>query len=65
MVDEIKVEGRMRWDPRSNMILGICREHSATYDLEFHSIKEAEALHAGLANDKVHLASEVCELFST
>jgi hypothetical protein len=47
------------------MILGICWEHSTTYDLEFHSIKEAEALHAGLANNKVHLASEVCELFST
>ncbi|KAJ7811049.1 hypothetical protein B0H14DRAFT_3755845 [Mycena olivaceomarginata] len=51
MVDEIKVEGRMRWDPRSNMILGICREHSA-------DIKEAEALHAGLAKNDVHLASE-------
>jgi hypothetical protein len=32
MVDKIKVEGRMCWDPRSNMILGICREHSAAYD---------------------------------
>jgi hypothetical protein len=59
MVDEIKVEGRMRWDPRSNMILGICREHSAEYELEFFSIKEAEALHAGLAKNDVHLASEV------
>ncbi|KAJ7835278.1 hypothetical protein B0H14DRAFT_3707147 [Mycena olivaceomarginata] len=60
MVDEIKVEGRMRWDPRSNMILGICREHSAEYELEFFSIKEAEALHAGLAKNDVHLASNSC-----
>ncbi|KAJ7301276.1 hypothetical protein DFH08DRAFT_919133 [Mycena albidolilacea] len=58
MVDAIKVEGRMRWDPCSNMILGICREHSAKYELEFFSIKEAEALHAGLAKNDVHLASE-------
>ncbi|KAK6977174.1 hypothetical protein R3P38DRAFT_3377681 [Favolaschia claudopus] len=58
MADEIKVEGRMQWDPRSNMILGVCREHSAKYDLEFHGIEQAEALHAGLAENKVHLASE-------
>ncbi|KAJ7601800.1 hypothetical protein DFH06DRAFT_1024845 [Mycena polygramma] len=49
MIDEIKVEGRMRWDPRSNMILGICREHSANFELEFKGMEQAEALHAGLA----------------
>ncbi|KAJ7663774.1 hypothetical protein DFH06DRAFT_1324291 [Mycena polygramma] len=58
MIDEIKVEGRMRWDPRSNMILGICREHSANFELEFKGMEQAEALHAGLANNSVHLASE-------
>ncbi|KAJ7763998.1 hypothetical protein DFH07DRAFT_1059213 [Mycena maculata] len=58
MVDEIKVEGRMRWDPRSNMILGICREHSANYELQFLGVEQAEALHAGLADGTVHLASE-------
>ncbi|KAJ6552345.1 hypothetical protein B0H10DRAFT_1968451 [Mycena sp. CBHHK59/15] len=58
MVDEIKVEGRMRWDPRSNMILGLCREHSANFELEFLGIEQAEALHAGLANNDIHLASE-------
>ncbi|KAJ6576734.1 hypothetical protein B0H10DRAFT_1666130, partial [Mycena sp. CBHHK59/15] len=59
MVDEIKVEGRMRWAPRSNMILGLCREHSANFELEFFGIEQAEALHAGLANNDIHLASEV------
>ncbi|KAJ6575900.1 hypothetical protein B0H10DRAFT_1837435, partial [Mycena sp. CBHHK59/15] len=58
MVDEIKIEGRMRWDPRSKMILGICREHSSNFELEFRGIAQAEALHQGLATDKVHLASE-------
>ncbi|KAJ7908012.1 hypothetical protein B0H13DRAFT_2662175 [Mycena leptocephala] len=41
MIDEIKVEGRMRWDPRFKHDIGI-----------------AEALHAGLAKNTVHLASE-------
>ncbi|KAJ6550561.1 hypothetical protein B0H10DRAFT_2379639 [Mycena sp. CBHHK59/15] len=58
MVDEIKVEGRMRWDPRSNMILGLCREHTRDFDLEFRGIEQAEALHAGIAANTVHLASE-------
>jgi hypothetical protein len=65
MVDEIKVEGRMRWDPRSNMILGLCREHSANYELEFLGLPQAESIHAGLASGKVHLASEVCFLSFT
>jgi hypothetical protein len=56
MVDKIKVEGRMRWEPRSNMILGLCREHSANYELEFLGIAQAEAIHQGLA---CHLAREV------
>ncbi|KAJ7232148.1 hypothetical protein B0H12DRAFT_1003412, partial [Mycena haematopus] len=58
MVDEIKVEGRMRWDTASNMILGLCREHSTDFELEFLTTTEAEALHAGLAKNEVHLASE-------
>ena len=31
-MDEIKVESRMRWVPCSDMVLGLCREHSG--DLE-------------------------------
>jgi hypothetical protein len=59
MIDELKVEGKMRWDSRTNMILGICRDHSATYDLEFRGIIQAESLHAALANNSVPLGSEV------
>ncbi|KAJ6596569.1 hypothetical protein B0H10DRAFT_2327052 [Mycena sp. CBHHK59/15] len=58
MIDEIKVEGRMRWDPRTNMILGLCREHSAEFELNFLGVEQAEALHAALAKNTVHLASE-------
>ena len=28
MIDEIKVEERLRWDPSSNKILGLCQEHT-------------------------------------
>ncbi|KAJ7920353.1 hypothetical protein B0H13DRAFT_1867697 [Mycena leptocephala] len=49
MIDDIKVEGRMRWDPGSNMILGLCREHIAEFELNFLGVEQAEALHAGLA----------------
>jgi hypothetical protein len=28
MIDEIKVEERLRWDPLSNKILGLCQEHT-------------------------------------
>ncbi|KAJ6614384.1 hypothetical protein B0H10DRAFT_2177014 [Mycena sp. CBHHK59/15] len=58
MIDEIKVEGRMRWDPRTNMILGLCREHSTEFELNFLGVEQAEALHATLAKNTVHLASE-------
>lgn len=65
MADEIKTETRMRWDARTNMILGICREHGKTYGLEFKSMAQAFALRDGIANNKVHLATEVsCLHFS-
>ncbi|KAJ6608544.1 hypothetical protein B0H10DRAFT_1955319 [Mycena sp. CBHHK59/15] len=37
MIDEIKVEARMRWYAPLNQILGICREHSKVYELEFRN----------------------------
>jgi hypothetical protein len=59
MADEIKLETRMRWDPRSNMILGMCREHGKPYGLEFKSMAQADALRDGIADNKVHMATEV------
>jgi hypothetical protein len=54
MVDELKLETQMRWDARSNNILGVCREHSKEYSLEFQSMDQA---------GDVHLASEVSITF--
>lgn len=62
MIDEVKSEQRIRYCPKTNKLLGLCREHSESFSLEFASMVELEQLHVGLANDKVHRATEVCVL---
>lgn len=62
-VDEMKVQERLRWDPRSNHILGVCREHGGclgTSALEFRSIVQADAVLTGLKDKFIHFATEVC-----
>jgi len=57
-IDEIKLQERLRWDPRTNMILGVCREHGSECELEFRSMAQANHLVANLVSEKVHMASE-------
>jgi hypothetical protein len=59
MLDELKVEERPRWDDKTNMILGPCREHSKNASLEFTSRHEADLLIDSLHTGDVHLAVEV------
>jgi hypothetical protein len=59
MFDEVKVEERVRWEPSTNRFLGVCREHSKPFSLEFCSIKDLEQLEEGLERNEVHRASEV------
>lgn len=59
MVDEVKTEQRLRWNPSNNMFLGLCREHSAHFSLEFVSMEDLEQLSEGLAQGDVHRGSEV------
>jgi len=58
-IDEIKVQERLRWDPRTNHILGVCREHGSTCALEFRSIVQADAVADCLHKNIVHFSSEV------
>jgi len=58
-VDEIKLQERLRWDPRSNMILGVCREHGSQCSLEFRSETQADLILDRLKKNEIHLASEV------
>src|SRR5271168_526007 len=62
-VDKLKVQERLRWDPRSNHILGVCREHGGCLGasaLEFRSIVQADAVLTGLKDKFIHFATEVC-----
>ncbi|KAJ7181372.1 hypothetical protein C8R43DRAFT_1101284 [Mycena crocata] len=65
--DEISTEERLRWDPRTNYILGVCRQHAHEVGLEFNGEKDLDALFDALtkkpnANGKleslVHIARE-------
>ncbi|KAJ7696176.1 hypothetical protein B0H14DRAFT_3120181 [Mycena olivaceomarginata] len=51
MLDEIAVEKRARWDDKTSMILGACREHSQNAALEFCHLNDT-------TTNQVHLASE-------
>jgi hypothetical protein len=59
MIDEIKVEERMRWDPSNNKVLGLCREHTGHVGLDFCSISDARALVHDILRGEIHHASEV------
>jgi hypothetical protein len=58
-VDEIKLQERLRWDPCSNMILGVCREHGGQCSLEFHAEMQADIILDWLKKKEIHLALEV------
>ena len=62
MIDEIKVEERLRWDPSTNKIMGLCREHTEHVGLDFCSISNARAVVHGILQGEIHHASEVCRL---
>ena len=63
-VDELKIQEHLCWDPTSNQILGVCREHTSDGEyplsLDFQAMHQANALLSGLQSNKVHLATEVC-----
>lgn len=62
MTNEIKIESRLRWDARTNKILGVCREHSKNVSMDFESIAEPDAIIEGINNKELHFASEVRHL---
>ncbi|KAH8983773.1 hypothetical protein EDB86DRAFT_3066228 [Lactarius hatsudake] len=58
MIDEIKVEERMQWDPSTNKILGLCWEHTEHVGLDFCSMSDVKALVHDILCGKLHHASE-------
>lgn len=62
LMNELKVQGRLRWEPRTDYILSVCREHGDNCALEFRSLTQADAVADCLRKKIVHFAEEVCYL---
>ena len=62
MIDEIATEKRARWDPQTNYILGLCREHAHRVSLEFINEGDLDELFRALDDGDVHYAGEVRNL---
>ncbi|KAK0493957.1 hypothetical protein EDD18DRAFT_1310464 [Armillaria luteobubalina] len=58
MFDEIAVEKRLWWDHKTNLFLGVCREHAHHTSLEFCSSEDMDALLKRIDEGEVHFASE-------
>lgn len=59
MFDELATEKRIRWDPKTNHFLGLCREHAHNTETEFINENDLEELFQGLDAGRVHYAGEV------
>jgi hypothetical protein len=59
MFDELATEKRIRWDPKSNYFLGVCREHADKTSMEFINEGDMEELFGKLDDGEVHYAAEV------
>jgi len=57
-INEIKLQECLCWDPRTNMILGVCKEHGGECVLEFCTMAQADHLVANLVSEHVHMESE-------
>ena len=59
MFDELATEKRIRWDPKSNFFLGVCREHAHKTSMEFINEGDMEELFQKLDDSEIHYAGEV------
>jgi hypothetical protein len=61
MLDELKTEERLRHDPDSNKIQGVCCEHGHKTSLEFNSEKEVDLLLEAIDKKDIHLTVKVSD----
>ena len=61
MVDKIKVKQVLQWCPANNTIIGLCQEHSEGHTLTFNHLDDAKVICEDLANDVVHIGTEVSQ----
>ena len=56
--DETYINPRLRYNPKSNEIVGVCYEHHESINLNFNCLEDAHDLQKKLAEDKVHVPKE-------
>jgi hypothetical protein len=61
MVDELATEKRLRYNSRTNEMLGVCRAHGHKVSTVFASMSDVEELFEAVDKGEVHLASEVSQ----
>ena len=59
MFDELATEKRVRWDPKTNYFLGVCRQHAHKTSTEFVNEGDLEELYQNLDDGVFHYAAEV------
>jgi len=59
MFDELATEKRIRWDPKTNYFLGVCREHAHKTSMEFINEGDMEELFRFIDAENIHYAGEV------
>jgi len=59
MFDELALEKRLRWDPKTNHFLGLCRQHAHKTSIEFINEGDLEEVFRALDEGDVHYAPEV------
>lgn len=58
LIDELNLDERPRYHQATDCVIGICREHSAGYDMKVVSMETVEALATGLKEQHLHRAKE-------
>ncbi|KAI0026478.1 hypothetical protein K488DRAFT_66505, partial [Vararia minispora EC-137] len=58
LIDEIAVTKRLRYDDRTNKIIGLCRDCKVGEGREFASEKDLDVLFDDIEREEIHLASE-------
>lgn len=64
MFDELAIEKCVRWDNLHNKFQGTCRKHNNRIPLDFTSERELDILCEAIANNEVHLVTEVHDFYS-
>lgn len=59
MFDEITIEKCLRYKPKKDIFVGVCRENTDAMELKFVSEKELEEVYNAVDDGKVHIAGEV------